>query len=86
MAGEGHLRWLLATVFLSNLAASVQDVAVDGWAVDILTEDNMAAGNVAQVVGFKLGMLVSGGLLPWVAVLLGVPLSTTFYFMAALQL
>lgn len=32
-----------------NLAASVLDVAVDGWAVDILREDELSAGNAAQV-------------------------------------
>lgn len=83
---SASLARLMACVFVSNLAASVQDVAVDGWAIDMLSQDDMAAGNVAQVVGFKVGMLLSGGILPWLADLYGYDLTSVFYALAAWQL
>ena len=54
---------LLGVVFLSNLLAATLDIAVDGLAVDTLQEQQLGLGNIAQVVGFKTGMLTSGGLL-----------------------
>jgi PAT family beta-lactamase induction signal transducer AmpG len=60
-----QLQPLLACVFLLNLFAATQDIAVDGWAVELLGERELGPGNAAQVVGYKLGMLTSGGLLVW---------------------
>lgn len=54
---------LLGLVFLMNLFAATQDIAVDGLAVDLLEPHELGYGNVAQVAGYKLGMLTSGGLL-----------------------
>jgi len=54
---------LLALVLLMNLFAATQDVAVDGLAVDLLGRRQLGAGNAAQVIGYRVGMLVSGGLL-----------------------
>ncbi len=59
----GSITVLLLLVFLVNLTAATEDVAVDGLAVDILDEEERGPGNAAQVVGFKAGMLCSGGLL-----------------------
>jgi MFS family permease len=56
---------LLAMVFLMNLFASTMDVAVDGMAVDLLRQEELGYGNVAQVVGYKLGIFVGGGFLLW---------------------
>jgi MFS family permease len=57
------LHWLLVVVFLMNLFAATQDIAVDGLAVELLGDEELGPGNSAQVVGYKLGMLTSGGLL-----------------------
>src|SRR5262249_54099883 len=38
-------------------------VAVDGLAVDLLRPEDLGAGNTAQVVGYKVGMLTGGGVL-----------------------
>ena len=57
--------WLLSLVFLMNLFAATQDIAVDGWAVDLLSDEELGPGNAAQVVGYKVGMLTGGGLLVW---------------------
>ncbi len=61
----GALAVLLALVFLMNLVAATQDIAVDGLAVDLLEPSELGLGNAAQVVGFKVGMLMGGGLLVW---------------------
>lgn len=60
---ETQLPVLLALVFAMNLCAATLDVAVDGLAIDLLAPDELGPGNIAQVVGFKLGMLTTGGLL-----------------------
>jgi len=57
------LTCLLLIVLGINLVAATQDIAVDGLAVDILSEGERGPGNAAQVVGFKVGMLCTGGIL-----------------------
>ncbi len=61
-AGE-QLWLLLLAVFGMNLFAATMDIAVDGWAVSLLGERELGIGNIAQVVGYKVGMLVGGGVL-----------------------
>ncbi len=58
-----HLMAFLLLVLLMNLFAATQDVAVDGLAVDVLEPEELGAGNGAQVVGYKIGMAVGGGVL-----------------------
>ncbi len=60
-----NLLLLLIAVFFMNLFAATQDIAVDGLAVDLLGPKDLGPGNAAQVVGYKAGMLISGGLLLW---------------------
>jgi MFS family permease len=76
--GEGRpLLPLLVLVLLMNLFAATMDIAVDGLAVDLLRDDDgavqrsLALGNTIQVVGFKAGMLVGGGLLMWASQWIG---------------
>jgi len=45
--------------------AATQDIAVDGLAVDLLPPEDLGIGNAAQVVGFKVGMTIAGGILVW---------------------
>ena len=59
------LKPLLGLVLLMNLCAATLDIAVDGLAVDLLEIPELGKGNIAQVVGFKIGMLTGGGLLVW---------------------
>jgi len=63
--------WLLAIVLTVNATAATQDIAVDGLAVDILTPRDRGPGNAVQVVGFKAGMLFSGGILLGINTYLG---------------
>ena len=62
---------LLGLVFVMNLLAATQDIAVDGLAVRILPFHELGRGNAVQVVGYKLGMLFGGGLLVWSSAYLG---------------
>ncbi len=66
-----RLGLLLGLVFLMNLFAATLDVAVDGLAVDLLDPSELGKGNIAQVVGYKVGMLVGGGLLLWASDIIG---------------
>ncbi|XP_067886064.1 major facilitator superfamily domain-containing protein 3 isoform X3 [Heterodontus francisci] len=47
-------------LLLMNLFASVQDIAVDGIAVRLLSHEEVGYGNTIQVVGYKMGSLVAG--------------------------
>lgn len=51
---------LLGIVLLMNLFASMQDVPVDGLAIDLLSDAELGAGNAAQVAAYKIGMAVGG--------------------------
>ena len=62
---------LLSLVLAMNLFASTMDVAVDGLAVDVLKREELGHGNIAQVVGYKVGILTGGGLLVWASPWLG---------------
>ncbi|MCA9648998.1 MAG: MFS transporter [Myxococcales bacterium] len=76
---------LVATMFLVlNVFAATQDIAVDGLAVDLLRDRELAPGNAAQVSGFKLGNIVGGGVL--LAVIAWVGWSGAFAIMATLIL
>lgn len=68
---QAQLGLLLALVFVVNLLAATQDIAVDGLAVDTLHPSELGLGNAAQVVGYKLGMLTGGGLLVWASAQIG---------------
>lgn len=73
-----NVAYLLLGVFVMNLAASIQDVAVDALAIDILKDDELGFGNSAQVVGFKVGVLLGGGILTWISDYLGLGWSGVF--------
>jgi MFS family permease len=68
---QEHLALLLALVLAMNFFAATQDIAVDGLAIDLLEPDELGAGNAAQVVGYKIGMLTGGGLLVAASAYLG---------------
>ncbi len=62
---------ILVLVLGMNLFAATMDIAVDGLAVDVLELGELGHGNVAQVVGYKVGMLTGGGLLVWASGTIG---------------
>ncbi|MCH9682624.1 MAG: MFS transporter [Deltaproteobacteria bacterium] len=64
VVGPSDGLWLVGLLFLVlNVLAATQDIAVDGLAVDLLADRDLAPGNAAQVSGFKLGNIVGGGVL-----------------------
>ncbi len=80
----GNTPPLLVAVFLMNVFAATQDIAVDGLAVRTLSRDDLGAANAIQVVGYKLGMLTGGGLLVWASGSFG--WTIVFYGMSALMI
>lgn len=80
----GDVHPLLFLVFLMNLFAATMDIAVDGLAVDLLRAHQLGLGNSIQVVGYKIGMLLGGGLLVWATGHLG--WGPLFFVMAGLTL
>lgn len=60
-----NLSLLLILVLVMNFLASLQDIAVDGLTIDILADKELGPGNIAQVAGYKTGMILTGGLLLW---------------------
>lgn len=62
---------LLGLIALTNLFAATMDIAVDGLAIDLLDVEELGWGNIAQVVGYKLGMLLGGGVLVWASQWIG---------------
>lgn len=61
---------------------ATMDIATDGLALDILQEQELGAGNIAQTVGFKVGMLFGGGFLMVIVDYLGMESSSSFAIMA----
>jgi MFS family permease len=61
----------LGMLALTNLFAATMDIAVDGLAVDMLAPEELGWGNVAQVVAYKIGMLLGGGILLWASQWIG---------------
>lgn len=76
------LHALVVCVLIMNVCAALQDIAVDGLAVDLLAPGDLGAGNGAQVAGYKVGMLVAGGILVWAVGDAG--LDVTLYAMAGM--
>jgi len=73
---------MMAILLVLNFLAATQDIAVDGLAVDLLPPEELGVGNAAQVVGYKCGMLLAGGVLVWATSFLG--WSGAFCTMAAI--
>lgn len=53
---------VLVVVFLLNLCSSTTDIAVDGYATDILHPDEMPCGNTMQMTGNWTGMLLGSSI------------------------
>ncbi|HEY4178492.1 MAG TPA: MFS transporter [Kofleriaceae bacterium] len=54
---------LLASMLVLNFIAATQDIATDGLAVDLLPPEERGFANGLQVGGYRLGMIVGGGVL-----------------------
>ena len=56
---------LLATVFLLNFIFATIDIAVDGYATDILQVHERPWGNAVQISGYVFGYLMGAGGIPY---------------------
>jgi hypothetical protein len=64
VVAQGQLELLMPLVLGMNACTATMDVSVDGLALDVLDgEVELGWGNVAQTVGYKMGMIVGGGVL-----------------------
>lgn len=60
---ENTVGLILAAVLLLNLIAATQDIATDGLAIDLLSTRERGLGNGLQVAGYRVGMIIGGGLI-----------------------
>jgi predicted MFS family arabinose efflux permease len=64
LAATPGAMWPLAiAVLLVNLCAATQDIATDGLAVEVLDPEERGLGNGLQVGGYRIGMVLGGGLM-----------------------
>lgn len=73
---------LACCLFLYNFFAATQDIAVDGLALLVLSFNQLSAGNTIQVVGYKLGAVLGGGVLTSLASC--IPFSQLFWIVSAI--
>lgn len=77
-----HLYAMCAAVLITNLLAATQDIATDGFAVDLLEPEERGLANGIQVAGYRVGMIVGGGVM---LILMGeLGWCNTFYAMAGM--
>jgi RhtX/FptX family siderophore transporter len=60
---RGSFAVILVSVFMTNLFCATQDIATDGLAVDMLSGKERGLANGVQVAGYRVGMIVGGGVL-----------------------
>ena len=58
-AYASDLTTLAVLILAMNFCAATQDIAVDALAISWLEPGQLGAGNVMQIVGYKLGMLTA---------------------------
>lgn len=63
LATQHGVYTLFALMFLLNLFAATQDIATDALAVRSLSYEERSLGNSVQVGGYRMGLIVGGGLL-----------------------
>jgi PAT family beta-lactamase induction signal transducer AmpG len=61
------LFWLAALATLVAFLSATQDIAFDAYSADVLRHDERAAGAAIRTLGYRIGMVVSGGLAIWLA-------------------
>ena len=78
-----QLRWMAALAVIIAFCSASQDIVFDAWKTDVLPPEERGTGAAISVLGYRLAMLVSGGLALWLAARwLG--WQATYWLMAAL--
>ncbi len=62
-----QLRWMAALAVVIAFCSASQDIVFDAWKTDVLPAEERGTGAAISVLGYRLGMLVSGGLALWLA-------------------
>ncbi len=62
-----QLRWMAALAVVIAFCSASQDIVFDAWKTDVLAAEERGTGAAISVLGYRLGMLVSGGLALWLA-------------------
>lgn len=62
-----HLWWLAALAVLVAFCSASQDIVFDAYKTDLLAAEERGTGAAVSVLGYRLAMLVSGGLALWLA-------------------
>lgn len=64
---SSHLRWMAALAVVIAFCSASQDIVFDAWKTDVLPAEERGTGAAISVLGYRLAMLVSGGLALWLA-------------------
>ncbi|RQM39412.1 muropeptide MFS transporter AmpG [Erwinia psidii] len=67
MQPSRDLTLLAALAVLIAFCSASQDIVFDAWKTDVLPAEERGSGAAISVLGYRLGMLVSGGLALWIA-------------------
>ena len=62
-----QLRWMAALAVVIAFCSASQDIVFDARKTDVLPAEERGAGAAISVLGYRPGMLVSGGLALWLA-------------------
>ena len=62
-----HLRWMAGLAVVIAFCSASQDIVFDAWKTDVLSQEERGSGAAISVLGYRLAMLVSGGLALWLA-------------------
>ncbi|WP_396243747.1 muropeptide MFS transporter AmpG [Hafnia paralvei] len=62
-----HLWWLAGLAVIVAFCSASQDIVFDAYKTDLLIAEERGTGAAVSVLGYRLAMLVSGGLALWLA-------------------
>ncbi|WP_430459009.1 muropeptide transporter [Pusillimonas minor] len=62
LSPSSHLGLLAAVAVIVAFLSATQDIAFDAYSTDVLRDNERAAGAALKVLGYRLAMIVSGGL------------------------
>ncbi|EKT53527.1 muropeptide MFS transporter AmpG [Providencia sneebia] len=62
-----HLWWLAALAVIVAFCSASQDIVFDAYKTDLLSAEERGFGAAVSVMGYRISMLVSGGLALWMA-------------------
>ena len=62
-----HLWWLASLAVVVAFCSASQDIVFDAYKTDILKADERGTGAAVSVLGYRIAMLVSGGMALWLA-------------------